>query len=77
LTVSLWAENDKDLDDLPEEIRSRMEFHLVNNMDEVIKLAMEGVPPTAATIGNEVGALAVPHTPGLDSKAAEGGTVAH
>jgi len=77
LTVILCAENDKDLDDLPEEIRSRMEFHLVNNMDEVIKVAMEGVPPTAATIGNEVGALAVPHTPGLDSKAVEGGTVAH
>jgi len=64
LTIILSAENEKDLDDLPEEIRSRMEFHLVSNMDEVIKVAMEAVPPTAATLGPE-------------AKPAEGGTVAH
>jgi ATP-dependent Lon protease len=64
-TIILCAENDKDLDDLPEEIRSEMEFHLVSNMDEVIKVALEGVPTTAAT-------LAPP-----DTKPAEGGTVAH
>ena len=63
-TVILCAENDKDLDDLPEEIRTEMEFHLVSNMDEVIKVAMEGVPANA-------GALAP------DPKPAEGGTVAH
>jgi ATP-dependent Lon protease len=63
-TVILCAENDKDLDDLPEEIRTEMEFHLVSNMDEVIKVAMEGVPAAA-------GALAP------DPKPAEGGTVAH
>ena len=63
-TVILCAENDKDLDDLPEEIRNEMEFHLVSNMDEVIKVAMEGVPANA-------GALAP------DPKPAEGGTVAH
>ena len=63
-TIILSAENDKDLDDLPEEIRSDMEFHQVSNMDEVIKVAMEGVPPTAATLAPE-------GTP------AEGGTVAH
>ncbi|HYK42803.1 MAG TPA: endopeptidase La [Thermoanaerobaculia bacterium] len=64
-TIILCTENDKDLDDLPEEIRSEMEFHLVSNMDEVIKVALEGVPTTAAT-------LAPP-----DTKPAEGGTVAH
>ena len=42
LTIVLATENEKDLDDLPEEIRSEMEFHLVSNMDEVIKIAMEG-----------------------------------
>ncbi|MGH9365908.1 MAG: endopeptidase La, partial [Thermoanaerobaculia bacterium] len=41
-TVVLSAENDKDLDDLPDEIRKEMEFHLVSNMDEVIKVALEG-----------------------------------
>ncbi|MDQ6892447.1 MAG: endopeptidase La [Acidobacteriota bacterium] len=63
-TIILCAENDKDLDDLPEEIRSEMEFHLVSNMDEVIKVALEGVPTTAATLAP-------------DTKPAEGGTVAH
>jgi len=64
LTVILAAENEKDLDDLPEEIRSGMEFHLVSNMDEVIKVAMEAVAAAPATLGPE-------------TKPAEGGTVAH
>ena len=63
-TVILSAENDKDLDDLPEVIRNEMEFHLVSNMDEVIKVALEGVPPAVAAIVPEI----VP---------AEGGTIAH
>jgi len=46
-TIVLSAENDKDLDDLPEEIRSEMEFHLVHTMDEVIKIALEA--PRAGT----------------------------
>ena len=45
-TIALSTENDKDLDDLPAEIRSEMEFHLVNTMDEVIKVALES-PRTA------------------------------
>jgi len=63
-TIILSAENDKDLDELPEEIRKEMEFHLVSNMDEVIKVAMESAPPTAATIGPE-------------PTVTEGGTIAH
>jgi ATP-dependent Lon protease len=64
LTVILPSENDKDLDDLPEEIRSKMEFHLVHNMDEVIRVAIEGFAPPAAAIAPE-------------TQPAEGGTVAH
>ena len=63
-TVILSFENDKDLDELPQEIRKEMEFHLVSNMDEVIKVAMEGVAPTAATLEP-------------DARPAEGGTIAH
>jgi len=63
-TIILSAENDKDLDELPEEIRKEMEFHLVSNMDEVIKVALESAPPTAATIGPEPAVT-------------EGGTIAH
>ena len=63
-TIILSAENDKDLDDLPEEIRGQMEFHLVNTMDEVIKIAMEGPRPAAAAVEPE-------------AKPAEGGAVAN
>ncbi|MGH9317820.1 MAG: S16 family serine protease, partial [Thermoanaerobaculia bacterium] len=56
--------NDKDLDDLPDEIRKEMEFHLVSNMDEVIKVALEGAVPTPPALAPE-------------AKPAEGGTVAH
>jgi len=51
-------------DDLPEEIRSQMEFHLVSNMDEVIKVALEGVPAGAPALAPDV-------------RPVEGGTVAH
>ncbi|MGH9369429.1 MAG: endopeptidase La [Thermoanaerobaculia bacterium] len=63
-TIVLSTENDKDLDDLPDEIRTEMEFHLVSNMDEVIKVALEGVPAAATSLP-------------ADAKPAEGGTVAH
>ncbi len=63
-TIILSAENDKDLDDLPEEIRGQMEFHLVNTMDEVIKIAMESPRPAAAAVEPE-------------PKPAEGGAVAN
>jgi ATP-dependent Lon protease len=52
-TIILSSENDKDLDDLPEEIRSEMEFHLVSTMDEVIKIAMEGPRPASGAIESE------------------------
>jgi ATP-dependent Lon protease len=43
-TVLLPKENEKDLDDLPEEIRTVMEFHLVEDVDEVVRLTLEGGP---------------------------------
>ncbi|MEP6994094.1 MAG: endopeptidase La [Acidobacteriota bacterium] len=63
-TIILSTENDKDLDDLPAEIRNEMEFHLVNTMDEVIKIAMEGPRPASPAIDT-------------DSKPADGGAVAN
>ncbi|MFY9550237.1 MAG: endopeptidase La [Thermoanaerobaculia bacterium] len=63
-TIILSAENDKDLDDLPDEIRGEMEFHLVSTMDEVIKIAMES--PRSA-----------PSTLDAEGKPAEGGIVAN
>jgi len=39
-TIILPKENERDLEDLPEDIRGKMEFHLVENMDEVLKIAL-------------------------------------
>jgi len=43
-TIVLPRENEKDLDDLPEEIRTVLETHLVDDVDEVVRLALEGSP---------------------------------
>ncbi len=40
--VILPAENERDLDDIPSDVRERMEFHLVESMDEVVLLALDG-----------------------------------
>jgi ATP-dependent Lon protease len=41
-TVILPAENERDLEDIPRDVRERMEFHLVESMDEVVTLALDG-----------------------------------
>lgn len=38
--IILPTENDKDLEELPDNVRSEMTFHLVSHMDEVLKLAL-------------------------------------
>ncbi len=43
-TIVLPKENEKDLDDLPEEIRGSMSFHLVEEVDEVLRLTLVGAP---------------------------------
>ena len=43
--VILPKENEKDLEDIPEEIRDVLEVHLVDSMDEVLTLALEGGAP--------------------------------
>jgi ATP-dependent Lon protease len=37
----LPAENEKDLPDIPENIRNEMKLHFVHSMDQVLKLALE------------------------------------
>jgi len=41
-TIVLPKENAADLDDLPEEVRSSLEVHLVEDLDEVLTLALRG-----------------------------------
>jgi ATP-dependent Lon protease len=36
------ADNQKDLPDIPENIRNVMKLHFVENMDEVLKIALTG-----------------------------------
>ncbi|HLY98515.1 MAG TPA: S16 family serine protease, partial [Candidatus Angelobacter sp.] len=38
-------ENEKDLPEVPENIRGQMKIHLVENMDQVLKIALEGPLP--------------------------------
>jgi ATP-dependent Lon protease len=45
--VILPGENEKDLEDIPEDVRTVMQFHLVKEMDEVIPLALDGTLPVA------------------------------
>ena len=48
-TVIIPAENEKDLEEIPKEVREALDLHLVENMDEVIKIALdqpEVAPPT-------------------------------
>ena len=39
-TIILPRHNEKDLDDLPEEVRENMSFILVDTVDEVLKAAL-------------------------------------
>jgi ATP-dependent Lon protease len=49
--VILPDENEKDLEDIPEDVRSAMRFHLVKHMDEVIPLALDGTLPAVGAAG--------------------------
>jgi ATP-dependent Lon protease len=40
-TVILPARNEADLDDVPEQVREDMTFHLVDQVDKVFELALE------------------------------------
>jgi ATP-dependent Lon protease len=51
--VILPKENEKDLEEIPAEVREAMEMHLVESMDEVLRLALDGemLPPLPKTKG--------------------------
>ncbi|MGQ9694935.1 MAG: endopeptidase La [Thermodesulfobacteriota bacterium] len=44
-TVILPQKNEKDLEDIPEEVKKEIKFHFVQRMDEVIHLALQEKPP--------------------------------
>ncbi len=49
--VILPKENEKDLDEIPEEVRGVMQMHLVESMDEVLQLAFDGAPAPLPSSG--------------------------
>jgi ATP-dependent Lon protease len=61
--VILPRENEKDLEDIPEDVSEAMEFHLVESMDEVVAIAFDGTlvpldakesrPETEERVGGE------------------------
>jgi len=60
-------DNQKDLPDIPENIRNEMKIHFVESMDEVLKIALE----------REIVALPMPATPGVEVAAQPEEIVAH
>jgi ATP-dependent Lon protease len=48
--VILPKSNEKDLREIPDEVKSYMTFHFVERMDEVFKLAL--LPPVSGTLGD-------------------------
>jgi ATP-dependent Lon protease len=67
--IILPRENDKDLEEIPAEVRDRIEIHQVDSMDDVLRLALDGTP--RATRPAPAEELAPPLPP------AEPGSVAH
>ncbi|HXZ27236.1 MAG TPA: S16 family serine protease, partial [Terriglobales bacterium] len=64
--IVLPRENEKDLPDIPENLRNELKLHFVDNMDEVLQLALEG--PLPATVGEPASVL--PAEPPGDAPAA-------
>jgi ATP-dependent Lon protease len=47
--IILPADNERDLEEIPTDVREKMEFHLVESMDEVVLVALDGtIVPLAA-----------------------------
>lgn len=50
--ILLPKENERDLDDIPAEVRGGLRFHFVANLDEVLPLALVGAKPLPAVSKN-------------------------
>src|SRR5438094_3600156 len=49
MRIILPADNERDLEEIPADVREKMEFHLVESMDDVIPVALDGtIVPFAA-----------------------------
>ena len=61
--VLLPKENEKDLAEVPENLRTAMKLHFVDNMDQVLALALEGpLPQIVETDAAQMSPIAPPPT---------------
>jgi len=44
-TIVLPKDNEKDLADIPKNVLDKLHLYLVETMDEVLKIALDGPPP--------------------------------
>jgi ATP-dependent Lon protease len=51
--VILPSENEKDLAEIPDDIKNQLEFHLVEHIDEVLRLALDAPLPTVDVGGDK------------------------
>jgi ATP-dependent Lon protease len=65
--VILPADNEKDMADVPENLRSQMHLRFVNTMDEVLAFALERPLPTVAEAPGEDETRAIPVVPPAQS----------
>ena len=47
--VIVPARNEKDLPDIPEEVKNTLKFHFVKNVDQVLEIALAVTPKRLAT----------------------------
>jgi ATP-dependent Lon protease len=68
--VILPKENEKDLAEVPENLRTAMKLHFVDNMDQVLAVALEGPLPQMTVESDGIPAIAPPTSPAGDIPAA-------
>jgi ATP-dependent Lon protease len=54
-TIILSRENEKDLAEVPEDVRQALQINLVETMDEVLQIALEKMPTPRADSALEMG----------------------
>ena len=58
--VILPQENEKDVAEVPENLRTAMKLHFVDNMDQVLSIALEGPLPQMASEGETMAPIVTP-----------------
>jgi ATP-dependent Lon protease len=63
--VILPQENEKDVAEVPENLRTAMKMHFVDNMDQVLTIALEGPLPQIPSEAESMAPIATPPATGI------------